>query len=233
MEFIDHATGSIENYCAAVEATLNYWLDVHTDPDTWANEWGEGGMVTWAFRTNEGRLENKYFDFDWAAAALLVDAERSVNDYAMCPLCGYLDDAHNVSDTCEACECEVDEWETPDAARVVEFLKDIGVEPTEYALRASLTRYGFPAYREAIQQVTGVIEDNVRETLKRIEDAPTPADRLAAVLYGTRIWHANGELVRDYANMVSDLEDSDVETVRDDGLEAFFSMEDLAEFLEA
>lgn len=231
MEFISDAMGSIENYCEAVRATLQYWLDIHTDPEMWAEEWSLGGDYVVAFRDFGEELSNDYFTFDWGRAARRRAAIRATGDFVRCPACGVIETADSVGDICECCGAEVEEWDDVPERAMLDYFEDMEIEPSESDIEESLVQDGFNAYREGIADTTGPVEEDIKETLSRLE-SDDPHTRLVAVLYGTRLWHVNGEVIRDYAYMVTDLEDWQVESVRDNGLEEFFDADDLKEFLE-
>ena len=232
--YVNNALGRIENYCNAVETTLQYWLDIHTDPDMWFDEWINWDDVGMAFDDMQGTISNGYFSFDWREAAYRRLAEEEKDDWLVCPHCGayVYYDTYNYEE-CECCGLIVEEWaEVTDTDALGEHLQEGMFAVTDSAIRKAAVVDGFEAYREAITPVTGEIEDEIHETLDILRNATDNQARLVAILAGTRQWHANGNIMEDYSCMVSDLEDGDICDIRDNGLESVFTMDDLREFLE-
>jgi len=86
--------GSVESFCAAVHATLQFWLDIHTDPIAWAHSWVEidGYANLQEACSYEPILANSYFSFDWRNAALRMYADEYRDNWRQCQVCGSIDE---------------------------------------------------------------------------------------------------------------------------------------------
>ena len=80
----------------AVAAVLQYWLDIHTNPEAWAYSWF-GGDINSAYELWRGNRykEHNLRGFDWERAAAYHQAKLMQNDFRVCSVCGQLVEAVN------------------------------------------------------------------------------------------------------------------------------------------
>ena len=83
--------GSVESFCEAVHATLQFWLDIHTNPTAWAHNLGLPDDLQLAC-AQRPRLGNDYYNFDWRDAALTLYADEYCDNWRQCPVCGSIDE---------------------------------------------------------------------------------------------------------------------------------------------
>lgn len=80
-----------------------------------------------------------------------------------------------------------------------------------------------PVFRNELEMIQNAIDD--------IELANNNAELLAAVLAGTQVYHVNGQVMDDYGE-VSNLDYKFVDSIRNDGLLAHFTQEEIDDFME-
>jgi len=90
---------SPEELVYAVQDTLAYWKDIHTDANAWAVEWSDGGNYT-GLLVSSPEIGNKYFTFDLLTACQVMLAEDWM--LVRCTQCGSLRSSYD--------EC-LDAWE--------------------------------------------------------------------------------------------------------------------------
>jgi len=222
-----------EEFVEAVKGTLKYWLDLHTDPETWAEEWTCGCELQWAVE-NSPIFENDYFTFRWKDAALTRYAEELVrnNAYVRCTGCGSLWD--NSFYDCDCTEdhdldCEVIE----DPGVIVEMWDDLGFDveiPTQH-LWYALINEGFETYRQGIGPLTYDIEQEIKDVLDDMEAAQTGEEFLNALVWALHIQHVQGTITKDYGDRC-DIHYQDIDIVQQDGLLAIFDQEEIDDYIE-
>ncbi len=243
-DFSVEALNTPEDYCQVVENGLRYWLAVHTDPVEWAAGWAEDGdnwQPLLAERQSErshelGLIENDYWSFNLKAAVIDAWVVDFQHWYERCPECGCIDE----NGTWDTCNCEPDEdggypeRVTPTLGELADWCRDY--DPiTEYPdslIQAAMEGPGFETYSEAMESTLAPVIEEIKEVLESIEAAQTPADRLQACMWGTRVAHVNGNVFQDYAQHICWNGWDKAVAIRDHGLESVFSSEQVRAFLE-
>lgn len=219
---------TLKDYIEAVENTLQYWLDVHTVAEKWAEGWIIDDDAEYSFKERPV-IKNNYFTFNWKESALRKMAENDKHLYNVCPNCGCINE-----DGYEYCCEEPEQGEEPSAEDMAQWLEDIDAIPSERDLRESLEEEGFKVYSEALSAVISPVVDEVTDVLKAIRDAEEAEDKLRAVLWGTRVYHVHGNIMSDYSDKINydiELDYKLIDSIRNDGLESVFSREEIDEYL--
>jgi len=95
-------TPTLSEYIDATRDTLQYWLDIHTNPEKWAQEWNIDDDWQYTLK-NCPKIENSYFEFDLKAACAKEYARQFLHTFRICSKCGdMLEDQY----TCENCGSE-------------------------------------------------------------------------------------------------------------------------------
>lgn len=222
-------TFTIEEYIEAVENALQYWLDIHTVAEKWAESWIMDEDVNYTFKECPV-IENNYFKFDWRKAALTKMAESEKHLFNVCLNCGVINE--NRFENC--CE-EPETGEEPSTDELAYWLEELEVQPSERALLESLEDEGFKAYTEALSVIISPFVEEVADVLGAIRSAETPEDTLQAVLWGTRVYHVHGNIMTDYSEKINyniELDYKLIDSIRNNGLESVFSREEISAYLE-
>lgn len=236
-EYVE-ATDSIENLITAIKNSLQLWLDIHTDPEAWAQEWNIDD--DWhCLLENQPIIKNNYFEFDLKDAVVsewCKDYALRQTDVYRCKFCGsYWDSGF------EECDCQGQEYNEDDYELVtedniedyIEWSKEIEISPdyiSESIIEDAMINQGFAIYQEALSStIQGVVED-VQQALKQFEDAETNEDLLFAALNASSILHVNGNILQDYGENTG-LQYETVCLYRDNGITALFDKEDIESFI--
>lgn len=221
MEYI-----TIEKYVDAVESTLQYWLDCHTQPKKWAEGWIVDDDVEYTFKESPV-ISNNYFTFEWRKSALRREAKKTRHMYNICKNCGMMNDGF---DCCE----DVKLGKNPTITDLTYWLEEVEAQPTNSALMESLVKDGFKVYREALKDIIAPVVDEVKDVIKAIRRAKTNEDRLQAVLWGTRVYHVHGNIMSDYGDRSQyEIDYKMIDNIRNNGLNSVFSNEEITEYLES
>lgn len=209
---------TIEEYIDAVEKALQYWVDMHFDAEKWAENWLMDKGPEYLFATTNGILENNFFSFNWKTDSYKLYA-ASFN-WQQCPECGMLDEYL-------ACDCDVDETITPEDDEIADLLEDLEYTIPDYILIKSLETTGFEIYQHALGSLITPIREECEEVITALQNADNKQDLFAAILWGTRIYHVNGNIMEDHAS----IDTNAVDTIRNDGPSSYWDKEEIKEFL--
>lgn len=211
----------IDEYEQAIRDTLTSWLQVHTDPETWANEWCLDEPVTeylthlqaqlapgsYAERyyRREGRtlgdIGNNYFTCNVIQEALTLWAEDFAPNFARCQECSTL------LEPGEDCGCDDPDFDEVEPEELAEFMAEVYYydEPLELALIIgdnylwqAMVEKCFPIYREALRSLVDPVVTEVEDILEQLNNAQDEAERLAALTWANHCQHVNGSIVDDY-----------------------------------
>lgn len=204
----------IDEYEEAMINTLQFWLDSHTQPEAWANEWIVDS-VDYTFESCQGELKNDYFHFDWMKSALKIWCKDNRHWYKVCS-CGIqelgYEDCRHIG-------------RTPTIAELTEWFNEIYYKDYnsianlvgEHILREALEKEGFKVYRNALKDVTRSVEMEVKDALRQIRRAKSKADKLAALAWANHVQHVNGNIVQDYGDRF-DLNYHVIEAIAENGM---------------
>lgn len=215
---------SLQEYIEGVENSLQYWLDLHTDAKTWAEEWSMD-EIQFMFKENP-IIKNNYFTFNWKEAAYKRYAMKYRYMFTRCKNCGCIFDA-GYEDEC----CEHPKFVNhPSVANLCEWLSELELELSDDVLYDALEKDGFKVYKAALRDTIAPVVQEVKAILRAIRKAKTNQDRLVSVLWGTRVYHVNGNIMSDYGDRTG-LDYRMVDSIRNNGLESIFSKEEISEFV--
>lgn len=230
-EYID-ASASIENLVIAIKNSLQYWLDIHTNPVAWANEWTE--CEDWKYLLeSQPILENNYFTFDLEAACSKQLAKEYIHDNEVirCTSCNCL--LFQGWD-CEECDNpDYDSLSDDDLEELTEWLQDMGIDSDgiqESIIRDAMIYEGFQVYQDALESTIRSVVEEVQEALQRYDTLETNEDRLFWAMNASAILHINGNICTDYGDRIG-LDYQFVCSYRDNGLESVFSKEEIREYI--
>lgn len=230
---------SIQDLCDAVLNTLKYWVAIHTDAESWAENWLAGYEPS-EFLEHVGKLENGYFSVDLKEKVLEQYIDDNLDNFSRCIYCGQIDESGY-----ECCDCSEDDfeddedtewnddhWETPDKEDLLDWFSDIGLpnDLSENTIFNAIVA-AFDDYYESVEPVFRNELEMIENAINDIELANNNAELLAAVLAGTQVYHVNGQVMDDYGE-VSNLDYKFVDSIRNDGLLAHFTQEEIDDFME-
>lgn len=214
----------------AIRNTLEYWLMLHTDAETWTNQWTQD-EDDYIIRDLMNRgVSNSYFSFDVKQETINLYVQDNLYLFYQCPECGMI--CESGYEECECPDMDYDTWEHPDFDTLYEWISDIEIGEdylTRYVIQA-LENKGFETYRDAISCYTCTIEEECQTAIDNIDNAETNEDKLAAAMNAAGIYHVNGEIMRDYGETIG-LDYDQLCTLRSDGLKALFDRETILEWL--
>jgi hypothetical protein len=225
-----------EVYDATLE-TLQWWLDLHTDAETWAEDllsslfpeqyWErvtDGSWLSWG----GVNLTTQVIDGTYKAVA-----ERWIGEMAKCRECGCI---YHCTEECRHDErrddMAEDEYVT-DLDELARYYKSMQVEPEPDDVIKGLIEGVFPVYRDWVSAHTCAIEDEVREAIEGMKSA-YGQDKAVELLKALGIDHAFNDrgLVTDYCTYVTDIPPRIFNRIRTEGLLDVFDKWELKEWLE-
>lgn len=220
---------SLSDLTDQIKSTLQAWVDIHFDPEAWAENW-VAGDTSYDFCQNPV-LSNDYFYFDWYEAVLKNHAKGL--HWVRCPGCGETGESWEIG-----CGCE-DDPEDLDLDETLSYLrdyyptsKDLNEIVSDSTLLRVLETEGFEAYAEGVHPTTRPIRDEIEDALRDIDNAETPEDLLSALTWALHLQHVNGNICRDYGNHSQDyLEYEVVNALQQEGLSAYYTDQDLSDYL--
>lgn len=214
---------TLQEYIFDCKDTLQYWLKMHTDAETWAESWSEGGDWSWLLE-NVPVMRNDYFSFDLRDYVAKYVAEQDLNYYQTCVECGTIQDSGG--DECEDCGGELRDTELGELEEL--YGGDVLSEVPENIIRRIVENEGFEAYTEGIGPVIEPIVEEIESCLEQI-DSENPADVLLALTWANHIMHVTGNIFEDYWQGAIDYDD--ICAIAEDGFAAYFGEEEVKEFL--
>ena len=209
---------TISQYVESVENALQYWLDLHTDAETWAEDTSLDSIQD-TFK-NSPILSNSCYTFNWKNAAIRREAKNTRELFQVCKNCGMINDGF---DCCENPRL----GKHPSIDELAKWYSEMGIELSDDILMETLVKDGFKVYRNALRDHVQPVINEVKDVLKSIRRSKNNEDRLLAVLWGTRVYHVNGNIMADYGREELSLIDS----IRNNGLESVFPKEDINEYI--
>lgn len=221
---------ALTTYIEAVENTIQYWLDIHTDSTKWAENWIIDDDIHYTFKTTP-IIENNYFTFDWRESVLKIWCRDNKYQFNICKNCGCYNDGYDCCDNVKL-------GRNPTTKELIQWfidLEDIEQMFTESQLIESLATSGFKTYRAGIKDIIAPVISECKSVLKSIRNAKTNQDTLTAILWGTRVFHVHGNIMADYADRCN-YEYQDmytlIDSIRNNGLNSVFSNEEIKSYLQ-
>lgn len=211
---------TLPEYIDAVQDTLQYWLDIHTNAKAWAHYWDVCDNWVETLKLYP-EISNDYFEFNLTRAAIYQYAKAHKSEYGKCRKCGMIWDAWQDCDQCNRPLGEVT------IKALAEWLEDIGMSPetfTESEIERAMEEQGFKAYQEGIRGTIAPVVAEVKDCLKSIKRDP-----LVGVAWANHVMHVNGNILADYGDH-SELDYDFVCRVSQEGLQAVFGEEAVAEY---
>jgi hypothetical protein len=118
---------TIEEHIQAVVDTFEYWMDIHTD----AQKWAEMCLMDYdpldAFRELGPEIGNKYFTFDWKETAIKYKAKAELYYWVRCSECGRIWE----SGFLDCCYAEEEELTEDDLEDLIFLYIDCEIEPDD------------------------------------------------------------------------------------------------------
>jgi len=210
---------NIHEYQDAMVNTLEYWLNIHTKAEAWAEVWVEND-ICYSFTISRGYLSNDYFNFNWAKSALKIWAKENRHLFTVCS-CGIYENGYR--------DCE-HIGRTPTIAQLIEYLVDhdhehIACMVGDYILEQALVTEGFKTYRQALRPFTRSVEVEIKDVLRQIDKAKNPDDLLAALAWANHVNHVHGNIAKDYGDRF-DLDYDLVCQISQEGIGNVFNLEE-------
>jgi len=221
---------SPEELVYAVQDTLTYWKDIHTDADTWAVEWSNGGDYA-DLLVNSPEIGNGYFTFDLLTACQVMVAEDWM--LVRCTQCGSLRSSY---DECgsgdEDCyDADVEDLSTSD---IEDYIHEVGGceagAVPEWIIERVMVEQAFPAYYAGVEHAIAGVVDEIETTQKTFEECTTNLELLLTAQHALGIMHVNGNIAKDYGARYS-LDWDDVDTLRTEGLSGLFTEEEIEDYI--
>lgn len=210
-------------YIDSVETTLQYWLEVHTNPVKWAEEWIMDDPEY--FFKNNHTVKNNYFEFELAKEIYSTIAKRTIHEVHKCKNCGCINDGYDCCNDPKLIRATIAEY--------TEWLKEIEVTPTDTDIINTMEKQGFKVYRNALKDIIAPVIGEVKDVLKKIRSSRTNEDKLEAVLWGTRVFHVHGNIMQDYGDRAqNEVDYTLINSIRNDGLTSVFTREEISEYIE-
>ena len=236
---------TLESYVNIVKETLQNWVRDHYNAEAWAKTLiiNDDIFETLSFYGLEAEfiVANNYYEFDWLETIVEKQIEEEV--WCRCNTCSCI--YHEAdSYTCYVCDeenleysfntCTLDELDD-----VLYHVRELvtGMDADDMSnifsynhVFKSLTDIGFVRYSDGVHQYTDTIKDDIEDYLEKLSTSETNEEILRLTLWATRVMHVNGNIMSDYCD---EIEFNIIDSIRNNGLEAFFSREELTEFIES
>lgn len=226
----------LEDFVCDVVSVMQHWLDVHTDREAWTEMWLCGEDASQVAKNSDGKVNNNYFSFDWRAAALKVWCERNTDDFYRCGNCRSINENGSYCDSEDEC-ADTDDDETVTAEDLAEWMNDIYYGQEIYNLvtdsdwENALADAGFDVYRDALEQYTCVIEEEVTDVLAALNNATNGDELLLALTWALHTAHVHGNIIEDWTDDTPGVKTGDLYSklcdVQQNGLSSVFEQSDI------
>jgi len=217
---------SLADFCQAVENTLRHWVLLHTDAETWIENW-LAGYEPLEFIKEFPEISNNYFSANLRDLLLDSYCENNVDNFTICSECGGISESGF-----EDCDCDEQDFGTPDANELKEWFIELDFIPLDVtdtdAYDAMLK--AFEIYTQDVGPVFSGALEMIQDAISDIESCKSNSELLAACLAGTQVYHVHGNVMDDYGDAF-DLDYNFVDNIRNDGIAAHFNDEEINEFL--
>lgn len=201
--------------------TLQWWLDIHHDPEKWAENWIAGYTHLEALRAFP-ELENDYFSYSSADDAFTIWARDNAWTFSRCLECDYIfeDD--------QGCECVDADSEDATIDDVVEFMQDNcdleSLPLNEDQARQLWEGPAFEAYYDAVGPMFAGNAEEIRDALAKIDRATDDLELIAAIETAIEVQHVHGSVVVDYGEQCG-IDYEDAKEIERTGVKQFLSEE--------
>lgn len=217
--------------CMAICATLQHWLDCHTNAEAWATGWLLDEDPTDTL-TQCPVLDNRYFRFEWREEVYKAWVRKNQRLFVRCKKCGSISEDGYM----DCCEDPQPYARPPKAEWIIDWLSDFGDDfypktVDNDLIFEVLVKKGFPIYRDALRHVIAGIVEEVKISIRRIRSARTNNDRLVAALAGTAVYHVHGNIMSDYGDRIG-LDYGFINQLRNEGPSAVLDPDVLQAWLE-
>lgn len=226
---------TFEEYYEQAQNALKEWLDLHTDPETWADDYIDGWQDAW----QTGHLSNDYWHFNLKAAYYEKLAEDQLFWFERCDHCGAIICTYDGQE-CSCFEGEGDEDGNPreesfpsskltenDLDDLCEYLEMFENQPTEQEFYSLLIEEAFPVYARALAPIIRGVVEEVKACLLAFEEAQTFEEGLTALTWANHVMHVNGNILADYGGLNQTLIDQ-----VSNGINQVWSEEEIKAFFE-
>lgn len=219
---------TIQDYVDNIRDTFQYWLDIHTNPEKWAENWAMD-EVQYVFKESP-ILENNCFTFDWKQAAIKAYAENNKHLFNVCSNCGSIFD---IGWDDEECCDNPNRDDEPTTEQLTQWLDDIGTDGLVFSdddLMDALINDGFPVYADGMSGIIDSVVDEVKEVLQAIESANSNDKLLPIITWANHVCHVNGDIMKDYSQN-SNIDYQVINAISQDGVNSIFSDDEIQEFI--
>lgn len=203
-----------QEYTEAAEKTLQYWIDIHTNAEKWAEMYNIGDDWQYLYKQLPV-IHNNYFTFDLRKTVLTHTARRLKDSFGKCK-CGLI--WERGYENCDECNSTL---KNVTIAELADWLQDMEFTPDENDIENCMIKDGFKVYRAALKSVTRDVETEAKDVLKQIHRAKDDTELIAAVTWANHVMHVNGNILADYGDRF-ELDYRLVERVSQEGIENVF-----------
>jgi len=214
-------TGDLDDFCDGVIDVLRYWVAVHLDAQTWANDWlcGYHNYAEAYDATKLVLLDNgvfKYTKDDWRRAAYRCETDMT---FWHCSECHVTYDAQFTG----YCQCEDPDEDTScqlEGEDLVAYLDAIAFTPSPGALREAFLTDAFAVYLDAFGGSIEAAAEEMQRIISGYNNAETNLYRLQLAMQALECQHVHGMVVEDHGSLIG-MDDNAMDaarTIRDEGL---------------
>lgn len=205
--------------------TLRGWRDVHTYAPIWAAQWAADYDNINVDEMTVGCSHYK-IDKDVIKLALVkLQMERDNVASFYCPECG----AEGDENVCEECG---EQAYAQDADFFVD-ITDFSAIPAHDFVKV-LETDGFPIAERGLRYVIDGVLEEVEYYIEKMENSTNTFDMVAAMIEALGLAHTSGDIFEDYINYgMYGIDFDDILNIRENGLIAYFTPEDVKEFLDS
>jgi hypothetical protein len=221
---------TLEEYMEAVKNTLQYWLDIHTNAEKWAQAWIVDDDPQYTLKECP-TISNDYFTFDLKAAVIKYWVRDNRHLFNVCKGCNC------INETGYGCGCGEEkegEGRIPSIVDLTCWMEDIGTDGLQIdddQIIDALKNDGFKVYRAALKDIVAPVVGEVKDVLKSFRKAKNPAEILQCATWANHVCHVHGNIIKDYGEQFG-IDYKTVDSVSQDGLQSIFSAEEIEEFLQ-
>ena len=218
---------TIEYFTEFVKNALEYWLSIHTEAESWTQEWAMDNNYQYLLESTP-IIKNNYFSFDLKNACYEQMAIEQINLYARCSECGLIWES-GYMDCCN--DLEEEELTNDDITDLTEWFNEIEAQIPENIIKNAMIEKGFPIYQKAINPLIYGIVDEITDVLNDIQSSNNNQEKLESILMASHIMHVNGNILKDYGEKLGGLDYNQIESIQQSGLNSVFTDEQIQEYI--
>jgi hypothetical protein len=221
---IDMEHINLDEYIEAVHDTLQYWIDVHTKAEDWAEAWTDDLESLYEYSPI---IQNAYFSVDLRDYVAKYAAAESVSEFVICPTCGMVEFASKAEDVCPDCESEYRDI-TEEELEQWFVDTDYPLSPDDSMLYRIMVQEVFPIYSEGVGYAIEPHIEEMKDCIAQLESGD-PQEVLTAAVWANHICHVNGDVLNDYWR--GEIDYDDISIIAEEGLAGYFEQNEIDEFI--